>query len=312
MPGNASSRMLADPQFGLVAVLRPFSGYSAVYEGQAGSVPIMFTEKGKTLDDMAGEAGYAPNLLAGLPVPMGSRICLWFPMAGPGVLFGPYNWVLIWRIRNTHDYRTQRSPYHYPRQGNGAPSTEAAPLAGPRVVIPCAVQSVVFTSPGPRTEAETSSPNQWTVTDFAIHELCVEAIQPKQSLYQFRQPVMNPGGVIGLPNPLIPTNLISGVTVGVMEQGVVDPNTAAFGERGMPMFLPFETYCLGDELLLACVKDQIPRSDRSALSGTPWSATWQFQAADSMFRILFNDTITVLTPWVAPDVGVYVTCGVVP
>lgn len=313
-----SARTLPDPQVGLVSVLRPFPQFEDAYDTMSGARPIMFTEGGVILDAQAGKPGYDPHLLAGFPVPMGSRVIIWFPLARSDVLFGPYNWVLSWRLRNTHDFRNEHISYHYPKEGLGAPATGVN--SGPRVVLPASMQSVVITSPGPRVgtyqlKDGTFAADAMNVTDYAIHELCVEAIQPKATRYQYSTQTGNANqGAMPLPPPFIDAKMPTH-TQGVIEQGVVDLNNDQFGEQGMPMYLPFETYALGDELFIGCLKDQNASENQDRRTGAVWKPTWDFatiNGSDSQFSRLFGQgkiSPAATTPQL--DVGIYIMVGVV-
>ncbi len=297
IPG--SMRVLPDPQLTLAAVLRPFGKFEDAYNGVSGTIPIMFTEGGKILDDQAGKPGYSHRLLAGLNVSMGSRIILWLPIAPVIQPFGPYSWVAMWRMRNTYDYRTQRIGYHYPKQADGTPATGVAGDTGARVVLPCAMPTVAVTTPGPR-EGIVSTVTQTGViaADYALQRLYVEAAQPHGSLYG-----LVPGNWTPIEAPLIN----AAGTRGVAQQGVMN-DLGVPEDRGMPTSLLFDTVCQGDELLLACLKDQTPQ-DRPS-----WTASWSFAADssdDATFSFLFGQGKT--TPGsqaLKPDIGVYVLMGV--
>src|SRR5271154_5270739 len=122
--------VLADAQYGVVRILRPFAGFEATYTGKStGGNPIAFTQGGLPLDPLAGQPGYAPTLLRGLSVPIGSRILLWIPaieavVGGVGV---PYSYSFAWRYRSVFDYRQNRGPWHYAKQAAGVPDTTAPP-----------------------------------------------------------------------------------------------------------------------------------------------------------------------------------------
>ena len=89
-------------QMGNFSVVRPFDGFEAVYDGQPASIPIAFPG---TLDPLAGKPRYAANLLAGIPVPLGSRVALQIPIAVD--LYTPssgYQYQIAWRLRNSQSY----------------------------------------------------------------------------------------------------------------------------------------------------------------------------------------------------------------
>ncbi len=119
--------VMSDAQMGMFQVIRPFSGFEAVYQGQDGTIPIAFPG---TLDPEAGRPGMNPNLLAGIPVPLGSRVLLQIPMTAYGgeddvVLKSDYEYQLVWRTRNQAWFSAaaaagrQVSAYHLPSEEVG-------------------------------------------------------------------------------------------------------------------------------------------------------------------------------------------------
>lgn len=212
-----------DPQFGIVSIMRPFSGFAAVYEGITVTSPIMFTEGGVALDAAAGSPGYSPSLVKGWPVPLGARVALWLPdVSYVPVAFGasfPYTWSIIWRMRNTFDYRTQRLSFHYPKQGAGIPDTSVVPTAS-RVVIPAASQGIVYV------QAEPSG-----LTRAAQDLRSVDTVVASST--------------IGA--PLLPSG-----AVGFIQQGILDPGVTSQAKR--PLYVTFDVTALGDELLIAVTR----------------------------------------------------------
>src|SRR3990170_573964 len=112
--------MIVDPQFGIVRVLRPYQGFEAIYQGHPATgstaVPIMLSEAGIELDEEARNkvTGYDPELVRGLPVPLGARVVLWVPFISAILLevgASPYVYMPIWRFRNTADFRRSKTPY---------------------------------------------------------------------------------------------------------------------------------------------------------------------------------------------------------
>lgn len=119
--------VMQDAQMGMIRIIRPFDGFEAVYQGQPGTVPIAFPG---TLDPDAGKAGLATNLLAGIPVPLGSRVLLQIPMTawedeGVVTLVSEYEYQLVWRMRNQQTFNMaaqagrQVAAYHLPSQALG-------------------------------------------------------------------------------------------------------------------------------------------------------------------------------------------------
>jgi len=279
--------VLNDPQFGLTAILRPYVGFDAItpgvssYQGQSGQIPIMFTEGSVAYDPQAGMPGYSKRLVKGLAVPFGARISLWLPIMsafGPNSTTVNYRWQIIWRQRNVFDYRIQRIPFHYPKQGLGAPDD---PLTGDtpvdRVVIPAAQHTIVINDPGPDPTA--AAPGAISV--------------PIKEQFQPGRPTMNPP--LG---PVVP-GITVGNQIGVIEQGV---STLSSFLGYAPTFCTVEVQAIGDEFLLACTK-----------LGS--NLNWDFTNANPVFGedvgfgALFG-TAGGLIPAGFPDVGIYVNAGV--
>jgi hypothetical protein len=143
------------PEFSQARILKPFAGFEAKYEGlDPSEYPIAMPG---TLDHMAGQPGYDPNLLSGVPVPMGSKIKLWLPRlqnpgpygSSPGAESLSYRYLLVWRVRSLTDANADLSRQlvgHFGRALEGVPQ-EASPVAaissaGPRIVLPAAITSV--------------------------------------------------------------------------------------------------------------------------------------------------------------------------
>jgi len=119
--------VLSDAQMGMFQVIRPFSGFEAVYQGQDGTIPIAFPG---TLDPDAGKPGMNASLLAGIPTPLGSRLLLQIPMTGylgesGVVLTSGYEYQFVWRTRNQGWFSAaaagnrQVSAYHLPSEEVG-------------------------------------------------------------------------------------------------------------------------------------------------------------------------------------------------
>ena len=226
-----SSTVLADAQFGTARILRPFAGFVDVYQGQPASTPIMLTEVidppgGDPVDPLAAvrTAGYSPRLLRGIDVPFGSRVVLWLPaiyaVEAPSTVIR-YQWTLIWRMRNVFDYRQARIPWHFPKQDAGAAETGAE--AGPRVVIPCATQTLHYSE----------SPEPAAVTSNVTTNLRNESVST---------------GSTPLSNPLLPDG-----TIGYFQQGLGDPNVSPIFSQ--PLYQLHEVQACGDELLIGLSRD---------------------------------------------------------
>lgn len=245
-----SSAVLADPQWSVAKILRPWVGFEATYDPADSRVPIMFTQGSQALDPRAGQAGYDPQLVRGLPVPMGARIMLWIPRIIPANVTQDgvqvlYEWQIIHRLRNVADYRRNKRAYHYPKQGAGVPDA-----GSPRVVVPAAYETVRYNQP------ELSSTSQ-TVSQHVLRE----NISLLQGPILFQLPI-NPGGATG------------SIQQGILPAGGV--LTLA------PAYLTYETMAKGDEVLIGC-----SRQTGNDLGAVP---TWEFGlgAADGTFSVFFG------------------------
>lgn len=216
--------VLADAQFGIVRVLRPYTDFEDQYDGVSAQTPIMLTEGGIAYDDLAlkGETGYDPRLVRGLSVPFGARVQLWIPnifaIALPIQI--PYDYTIIWRIRSVADFRRARKPYHYPKQGEGVAETLVNP--GPRVVIPASTQSVIYQ------QIETTT---GIVTQNLINESVSIGGRP-------------------LTNPINPDGADGAIQQGLLVSTGTDSHTR-------PLFSPVEVQAEGDELLLAVTRPTV-------------------------------------------------------
>jgi len=267
-----AENVLADAQFGIAKILRPYLGFDALdgspgsYQGKSALTPVMLTEGGVALDEQAGHLGYSPVLLRGLSVPYGSRVTIWVPLVTPvseTLATAGYIWSVVWRLRNTFDFRQRRIPYHYPRQAAGVPYA-----GSPRVVIPAASQSVIYNQSEPS-----------TIVQPAIQHSYAEAIQFQYS--------------INLIAPLTPSGAF-----GAMEQGIVNIPFGPGGEGITTTYQVAELQALGDEMLIGLYRLE------------SYGANWNFtpgQVDAQLSALLGNGSGKIY-----PDLGVYVLTGSAP
>lgn len=270
-----SGATMVDAQLTNVKVLKPFDNFERIYQGQSAVTPIAFPgTRDRRADERA--PGFDPNLLAGIPVPEGSRVLLWFPMCfiNEGLTpFRFYKYRLVWRFQNLASYRnpaarTRRPPYHFPRQSPGAPDTTGA-TALPRVTIPASWHVVAHEELEPTIGSSTLN-------------VRVEDIVPRiDDITEFVAPL--------LPN---------GAT-GVVEQGVADP--ASLSGATMPIFVPFWTDAEADELIIFAQR-----------VGATTDDTWDFTDpdADLAFSNIYgtgNGTHPSFR-----DIGIYLQTGTNP
>lgn len=285
-----SNHVLADAQFGIAKILRPYAGFDAQdtgggvplgsYQGKDGGYPILFTEGGQALDEAAGEEGYSPNLVRGVQVPYGSRITLWMPMLPireVDAVPNSYEVSWSWRMRNVYDFRQRRIPYHYPKQSAGVPFGGQS-----RVIIPSATQSVVYNQ------------NEPTTVSNGIVATAGQNVHAESMLLSFSQPFRK--------DPLLPGT----ASFGTISQGLspVEPSQVEFAV--------LELQATGDELVIGYSKP-------AGLSA------WDFTApqpannpplpggADYLMSAAFGALSKTLNPPNGfPDWGIYVLAGSAP
>jgi hypothetical protein len=184
----------------------------------------MFTLGGEALDAQAGEPGYSPLLLRGLPTPIGARLLLWLPAIAVAILAPtvPYVFSTVWRLRSLFDYRQERTPWHIGKQGAGVADTTAPPGQQARVVIPAAHEVVVYNQPEPG-----------GLFDGVTQVIREESVSPRRPSYDL---------------PLLPDS-----STGIYQQGVLDPAADAV-LAPIPEWLQHEVAVKGDELLIGVTR----------------------------------------------------------
>lgn len=268
-----SVHVAADAQFGVARILKPFDNFEAVYQGQSLDLAIAFPGG---LDPRAGQDGMAPNLMKGLEVPLGARLLVWIPVAvtdigGQGITSEAYRYTFIWRMRNVRDFRTDRKPYHFPRQSPGAPDSTVVP-AEPRFVLPAAVDTILYEGAQPTADQEkslqTGYPQAYVIGDLASFE---------------------PGGEVLLPDG----------SSGIIQQGVLDPNVIPTFASGGAIFQSLWLDAAGDELII------LAEAARSHDAPAAWDFT------DAALDLPFSDIYGTGngTHAIYPDVGIYVFSG---
>jgi hypothetical protein len=217
---------------------------------------------------------FDPNLVAGIPVPMGSKIQLWIPTvyleSGGELIIVPYRWQAIWRLRNLRDFKARRSAYHFAKESAGANN---------QFVVPSMQETVLFE--GPKQEFNSNARAAATIYNtetFATHEALLER-------YYFPTATPLPGKIPG------------GASDASYQQGV-----AAFAGVNVNQQVTWNKIELdagGDELILAV--DRIPDSPTD---------TWNFLLTQKDFglSLFFGDG----SGSIIRDLGVYVFTGANP
>jgi hypothetical protein len=210
VPTGGPQVVAADGQFGITHILRPYPNFEADYQGTAVANSIMLTEGGEPRDAQAGKPGYDPNLIKGLPVPLGSRVQVWLPsIVSSQDANNPYYWQIIWRMRNTFDYRQTRRAFHYPKQSAGINGL---------VVIPAAPHTIIYNQPEP--------------TDLNNNMLSANQHMWSEAIITTRLRV----------NVLVPTATPGAPVGGFIEQGIQTLPIASFQS--------WDVQCIGDEFLI--------------------------------------------------------------
>lgn len=219
--GNEAQVVLADAQFGVSRIMRPYSGFEDVYQGTPAYEPVYLFPEGKAIDPIAegGTPGYDPLLARGLPVPYGSRLSLKIPnvfySSGNGT--AGYVYAFIWRLRNVFDFRQLRIPFHFPRS-SGVSDTTAPAGSQRRVPLPASYNSITFVQTEPTTGLARSVAN---IRSDDLRAATTPLALPKL-----------PGG-----------------RVQPIQQGILDP--ASVSDANKPTNIDHEVQSLGDEVLIA-------------------------------------------------------------
>jgi hypothetical protein len=286
--------VLADAQFGVIKTLRPYVDFETDYQGTISTRPIQVTEviegtggEPRDAQAIAGTPGYDPNLVRGLKVPMGARVMIYLPKFTPdNAVSGSntelrYEWLIEWRFRNVFDFRTQRTPFHHPKQSAGFPDTSSG-TSEPRIVIPASAQTSVYVGPEPTTAGGVVVQNA-------------------------RQEFISSGGPSvtgGFNLPFLP----GGVLLGSIQQGLSNPGALGIGEWARPSFYQtIETQAAADELVLSLRRQDTPEG-----TVTNWDFSQNPGRIDRLVSVFLGlgDTVNGDGPF--RDIGVMVSWGTAP
>lgn len=216
----------ADAQFSTAQVLRPFDGFIDRYQNQLASAPIAFPGG---LDPDAGKTGFDADLIRGVSVAYGSKISLWIPTVATNTGAGvePYNYYLVWRLRNIRDFRNNRTAYHLPRQSFGANN---------QFVLPVSINILAY-------------------------EESLNQIDPSGTV---QQPL---SATRLIPEAAVPLGAIGNLGMGGMLRAPILPNgnQGSFGQGVFPdvaanktvRYSNFQVDCQGDELIILATRNNI-------------------------------------------------------
>lgn len=271
-----SEAVLSDAQFSVARVFKPFPDFETTYQGLSTRIPILFPG---TLDPDAGRSfaggSFDANLVAGIPVPYGSKVQLWFPtiylntgtVEDPELLIEEYRWQAIWRLRNLRDFKARRSAYHFARESAGASN---------QFVVPATQEVVLFEGPKQTLNSAGKAPGTlYSEEQFATHQGILER-------YSFPSATPLPGKVPG------------GAADASYQQGV--SAFAGVNTNRQVTWNKVELDAGGDELILAL--DRLPTS----------GATWNFTTVDQGVSLFFGTGSGATIR----DLGVYVFTGANP
>jgi hypothetical protein len=301
----AGQNVLVDAQFGMARILKPFPNFEARYQGQPASVPIAFPG---TIDREAelGVQGFDPNLIAGIPVPIGARVMIWIPSALIDYFVPtPYQYQIIWRLRSIGDFvdafnqnvpKDQMPYYHLRRRELGVANDPADP-ASRRVVIPGAIQTIAYEQPEPSTSVFVNANGVIHLRGQLIIPLGAEGFDNVTGSNLWQGPFLPP------PRPGPPE-------IGIITQGVFPfvegPTAPDFngGIPGGPVYHPFWFDAEGDEMLIFARRVDVDVSDPND--------TWDFANPDldQSFSNTFGTNNGTRQP--IETVGIFVFTGTAP
>lgn len=276
--------MSNDAQYTLAKILKPLPNFEDIFQGANAEVGVAFFEGDNGRDDDAGEPGFDPDLLRYVDVPLGSRILVWIPQVyspGDPPAQPVYRYRFKWRLRNVTDYRNRRIPFHVGRQFPGEDDTTDA--ANPqRLIIPAGTNTVIV--------------NQAEETD-ALNPTQKENVR-REALNVIASVIDDDYGAGG--RTLLPT-AAGGTTIGVDQQGIVDP--AAFAPLTdiptVPGFVPFFFDCMGDQLLIEAARNTAETA----------GATWDFSGVDAPFSNIYGTNVAGPVHDRFEGVGIYLLTG---
>lgn len=233
--------VLPDAQWTMCRVLKPIPNFEALYQGKPGTRPIAFPG---ILDLYAsrGTQGYDPNLIAGLTVPLGSKVTIWIPQTiadgadteSAPVVNALYQYQILWRMRTVRDFRVGQaegqvssvqsySGYHLPTNALGQPQavTVGPSPSNARYYLPGASETMAF---------EQTEPSDGSAGVLNLRS---------QRLQLVTDPIWT--------RPLTPNG-----DDAVWEQGAYTNSSAA--ATGGPAYSAFTTIAKGDELCILAWK----------------------------------------------------------
>jgi hypothetical protein len=315
------------PEFSQATIVKPFKGFESKYkELNVESNPIAIPGD---LDPMAGKDGYDPNLLKGIPVPLGSKIFIWLPRFTPSrygeAVQTNYRYKLVWRLRSLGDQTADPNNQlaaHFGRLLPGVPQEEATAadppslqavsdeLSGPRLVIPTAFESVQIVNNKDLIASidGTQMPVQKGTDDASGVQIAPQTQEPAKVavvsaetntfLGNYQAPLSPnyPSGLAALDPKVAAAGLLSQGFYSDQAGWAQDPSPLNAGYPAGGQYVIYETEVKGDELILLL--------DRESTLADP---DWDFEGADrNVSRIFGTDGGTRAE---VPTLGVYILTG---
>lgn len=315
------------PEYSTAQIVKPFQGFESKYSGLLVSDnPIAIPGD---LDAMAGKPGYDPNLLKGIPVPLGAKIYIWLPWFAPSTYgdtaASSYRYKLVWRLRSLADQvadADKKLSAHFGRLLPGvaqAPRTTGSPaliaasatLAGPRYVIPTAFESVQIVNNKYiiHDVSGTDMPVQ-KGTDGPAGPILPESQEPAKVAVVSMETNTFRGNYRAPLSPNYPTNWGGGIgpkvaAAGLLSQGYypdqagwafsTTPNAQGYAAGSQAVI--YETEVKGDELILLLDRPSVDQATEN----------WDFSGVDrNVSRIFGTDAGTRAA---IPTLGVYILTG---
>lgn len=282
-----SDTVVRTPELSTATILKPMTGFEQKYQG----APVLFNPIAipGNLDRLAGLPGYDPNLLAGVPVPVGSTALLYIPRVLPvyGSNSPNYVYTFVWRMRAqaeaVADGNLQLSG-NLGQRLQGVPEVSGN-SPGPRYVLPAAMDTITFT------DAEPVSPGTFAGQN-------IRGLQEEFFGGEWQAPLApsfpNGSGT----NPAAKLN-----NAGIVSQGLypdtaisgIGSDYARAGWRGGPNYSAITKPIKGNELIILVTRE----------SGTDTS--WDFAGPDAEFSEFYGTNNGQRAP--IPNTGIQLYTG---
>jgi len=281
-----------DAQFSIARVLKGFPNFETAYQGQSVKVnPLCFPGE---LDSNAGKPGYDNSLLKGFQTSLGSKVLLWIPIITweriadiNEIIVIPYEYTLVWRLRNITDYKNKGVPFHLSRETKGANNQFVIPASFTTVGIDNLSQfDQALLEPGP-------------FESLAVPKTKKSSVQLVKQTITIQGGILENKGYVVISESYMPlVKLPDGTTVkGTVQQGIGENVSNKIVSYNI-----FETDALGDELLIFVNRPV-------TINGVDYG-NWDFSSfnIDSQFSQIYGTNNNTRTQ--NKDTGIYLMQGV--